>query len=374
MIISRAKKKKAVPWAWTRHNRIISIDSCRGIWACGSLCEMSFSSLLGRSPPGGLNYLCKVEIPTVSYCNKAQPNIVHSPPLYTVKYLIKKSHETNCYTHSKERGEKKKSNCQNRAEPTLLVSTFFICFTLGHLQKRLFCLLFIFFSIFLKHVFSRKKRYLISIKNMCLNHLESLIFFENGFCSRGLLQVSVAKFSPDRMSSVARVTLCGPLSIMQILLGPPPLEKIFNPLVSPAIERQKLTKTWCSSLILRIWSSGSLFHVIVEAIKKLLEEGQGALSCIVLSISGYKHNQSLYQVYTPGGSNNDAKCRPSTWPWEVNGTWTKVYNCPGHWKPVPHWVTWEVSQAEWKGGDELPAASLVLRLYRVPTFAKAEPV
>lgn len=39
------------------------------------------------------------------------------------------------------------------------------------------------------------------------------------------------------------------------------------------------------------FGSGNLFHAIGEAIKKLLEEGQGALSCIVLSISGYKHNQ-----------------------------------------------------------------------------------
>lgn len=123
MIMSCAKKKKAMPWACTRDNRSMRIVSPRGSWAHRSLYRASFTSLLGRSPPGGLNYLRKVEIPTVSYRNKARPNIICSPPLYTAKYLIKKSHETNCCTHSKE--EEKKTNCQNRAEPTLLVSTFF---------------------------------------------------------------------------------------------------------------------------------------------------------------------------------------------------------------------------------------------------------
>lgn len=83
---------------------------------------------------------------------------------------------------------------------------------------------------------------------MCLNHLESLIFFENGFRSQGPIQVSGADFSPDRMSSVAWLTLCGPLSIMRDFIWTPPMEKIRQTQVSPAIERGKLRKTWCRCL------------------------------------------------------------------------------------------------------------------------------
>lgn len=87
-----------------------------------------------------------------------------------------------------------------------------------------------------------KEKHVTNIKNMCLSHLESFIFFKKHLQSCGLLQVSRAEFSPDHMSYLTGVTPCGSLSFT---LDCPCTPQLREPLSTmPEKQRQAENKTY----------------------------------------------------------------------------------------------------------------------------------
>lgn len=248
---------------------------------------MYFSSLHGREPsvwfkmpPQSTNKHTKLR-------SKTQPNITQRPPLYAVKYLIKESHEANCYIHNKE--EKKKKQNTGVEQPGCKYN-FHLLLPRGIWRKDCFAKYLSIFSLCWNMSFPERKRHLTSIKNMCLNHLESLIFFKNGFRSWGLLQVFGVAFSPDRMSSLTWVTLRGPLSITWSFpwtttnLQPAP-SWVNPPSAGICCNRKANTNQRPDTVV---WYEGfgflgACFLSLWRLYSKFLEEGQAVLNTVVPS-------------------------------------------------------------------------------------------
>lgn len=205
---------------------------------------------------------------------------------------------------------------------------------------------------------------------MCLNHLESLIFFKNGFRSWGLLQVSGAEFSPDHMSSLTWVTLCGPLSIMWDL----PPEKILHPHVSAVTEKQiqrSDTVVWyegfgfLEACFILLWGNKANFWKKAREFEQYSPERLRPINIIKVCI------KFIPQAVVTNDTKHSKRCW--TWLREGNETWMKVNNHLAYCKPVPCWACAPDGKlAEWK---EVPSSDRPLSCMDFTgstTFTQAE--